>query len=145
MKNSKKKKEADEKRWAEAADFFESDESHSVLENSIPDSFFHNDFSFDEDMIEDQAVGVLGPNASYEQKFKYSLCELIRSKILEKGSVDLEEELSTEIASEEIRLLINLRIDHFSITRLLKITESLVRQDKLQKGLEAFIDSINEN
>lgn len=142
-KSEKLKNQADERRWVEAGAFFESDESHSVLENSISNSFFHNDFSFDEEMIEDQAVGVLGPNASYEQKFKYSLCEVIRSKVLEKESIDLKEEIITEIVSEEIELLKNLRIDHFSIARLLKITESLVKQDKLQQGLKAFIEAIS--
>lgn len=112
------------------------------ISNKLPDSFFDNDFSIDEDLIEDQAVGVLGPNASYHQVFKYYLCSKIKDELTKRELSNNDAGRLLGVAGSEISRIMNLRIDRFTIDQLLKFSEKLFERSKLNRGMSDFVKAI---
>ncbi|MFA5583877.1 MAG: XRE family transcriptional regulator [Bacteriovoracaceae bacterium] len=108
----------------------------------LPDSFFDNDFSFDEEMIEDQAIGVLGPNASAHQVFKYYLCSKIKDELAKRELSNNDAGKLIGVAGSEVSRIMNLRIDRFTIDQLLKFSEKIFERSKLDRGISNFVKAI---
>jgi hypothetical protein len=111
----------------------------------IPDSYFEEEgFLLDEMIDESKILGVLGPNPSPEQIFKYELCRLVGSFIAAKGYSNTEAGKITGLDASDISRISNFHLDRFTIDRLIKIYSILEDPKNVWKTMTKITESIEK-
>jgi predicted XRE-type DNA-binding protein len=114
-----------------------------MIRKKIPDAYFDNQeflLEDDDDGDDENAIGILGRNASPEQVIKFELCLSIGAMIKLRDLTYPEVEKITALNQSDVSRIVNRHLDRFTIDRLIKIYHLL----DTKKSLGLFLKNVSK-